>query len=162
MALLKNGQLVKDLWRILEEGEDPLRVDYPLLSLDTWKANRISLADCNKPLGIRLQAEELPEEVGDSISHFSLIAVDFPVFSDGRGLSSARVLRERYGYQNELRAVGDIRRDQYLFLLRCGFDSFEVNHEIDLDEWRNAAEEVSVFFQPATDKSPWVVRRRHS
>ena len=161
MALLKNGKLVKDLWRILEDGEDPLRVENPLISLGTWKANKDSLGDLNRPLGIRLQAEEPAEEIGASMDRFSLIAVDFPIFSDGRGLSSARLLRERYGYQNELRAIGDIRRDQYLFLLRCGFDSFEVKEEIDLDEWSNAAKEVSVFYQPATDESPWVVRRRH-
>ena len=161
MALLKNGQFVKDLWRRLEDGEDPLIVEYPLISLTTWKANKGSLGDLNRPLGIRLQAEEAPEEIGESIDRFSLIAVDFPIFSDGRGLSSARLLRERYGYRNELRAVGDIRRDQYLFLLRCGFDSFEVNDKIDLDEWSNAVKEVSVFYQPAADESPWVIRRRH-
>ena len=161
MALLRNGQFVKDLWRVLEDGEDPLRADHPLISLGAWEANKVSLRDLNRPLGICLQTEEPPEAIGESVDHFSLIAVNFPIFSDGRGLSSARLLRERYGYQNELRAVGDIRRDQYLFLLRCGFDSFEVNEKIDLDEWSNAAKEVSVFYQPATDESPWVVRRRH-
>ena len=100
MALLKNGQFVKDLWRTLEDGEDPLTVEHPLINLGAWKANKVSLGDLNRPLGIRLQAEEAPEEIGESIDRFSLIAVDFPIFSDGRGLSSARLLRERYGYRN--------------------------------------------------------------
>ena len=87
MALLKNGQFVKDPWRTLEDGEDPLTVAHPLISLGTWKANKVSLGDLNRPLGILLQAEEVPEEIGGSIDRFSLIAVDFPIFSDGRGLS---------------------------------------------------------------------------
>jgi len=162
MALLKNGKFVKDPWITLEDGKELIEVEYPLISLGAWKSDKVKLSDLNKPLGILLQAEDHPEEIGDSIDHFSLIAVDFPIFSDGRGLSSARLLRERYAYKDELRAVGDIRRDQYLFLLRCGFDAFEVNDEIDVEEWSNAAKEVSVFYQPAADESPWVVRRRHS
>ena len=162
MALLKNGQLIEDLWTILEQEQDPLEVEYPVISLDFWKANKIKLAGQNKSLGILLRAEDSPEEISDSINSFSLIGIDFPIFSDGRGLSSARLLRERYSYSHELRAVGDIRRDQYLFLLRCGFDAFEVKETIDLGEWSNAAKEVSVFYQPASDESPWVIRRRHS
>ena len=60
MALLKNGQLVKDLWRRLEDGEDPLIVEYPLISLTTWKANKISLGDLNRPLGTHVSSHTSP------------------------------------------------------------------------------------------------------
>jgi len=71
-------------------------------------------------------------------------------------------LRQRYGFQGEVRAVGEVRRDQYLFMLRCGFNAFEVGDDVDLAGWADAATEVSVFYQPGSDDSSWAFRCRRS
>ncbi len=126
MALLKNGQLVNDLWTILDDGRNPFSVDNPLITLESWKQHEVEIIRQNKPIGIFLRSDQSPEKIGESMDRFSLVAIDFPVFTDGRGFSYARILREQLGYKGELRAVGDVRRDQYLYMLRCGFNAFEI------------------------------------
>ena len=96
MALLKNGELVEDQWVSLEASQDPLVVENPLITLESWSHNKTELRRRNKPLGILLRSDQSPEEIKDSLESFALIALDFPVFSDGRGLSYARLLRERF------------------------------------------------------------------
>lgn len=162
MALLKNGELVSDMWTVLDEDQNPLVVENPIITVESWKKNEVELKRQNKALGILLRSDQSPEEIRDSLDRFTLIALDFPVFSDGRGFSSARLLRERFSFDGELRAVGDVRRDQFLFLLRCGFDTFEIKDGSDIKKWKEAEKEVSVFYQPASDNSPWVLRRRHN
>ena len=80
-----------------------------------------------------------------------MVALEFPKFRDGRAYSTARLLRERYGFAGELRAVGDVLRDQFLFMHRCGFDAFEVADEQAVAAWRKAIAEFTVFYQTATD-----------
>ena len=162
MALLKNGQVAEDSWTILEDGGNLFSVENPLISLEIWKQNEVEIIRQNKSIGIFLRSDQSPEEIGESVDRFSVVAIDFPIFTDGRGLSYARILRERLGYKGELRAVGDVRRDQYLFMLRCGFDAFEIKKESDLEGWNDASEEFSVFYQPTSDNTPWVLRRRHT
>ena len=77
------------------------------------------------------------------------LALQFPKFADGRAFTYARLLRERHGYAGELRAVGDVLRDQYQFMLRCGFDAFEVADANSIDGWRQSAAEITVWYQPA-------------
>ena len=112
------------------------------------------------PLGVRLKSSELAKELGDDARLLELVALEFPTFRDGRAYSSARLLRERYGFSGELRAVGDVLRDQFLFMHRCGFDAFEVADATAVDAWRKALAEFTVFYQPATDgRMPASARR---
>jgi uncharacterized protein (DUF934 family) len=83
-----------------------------------------------------------------------VIALEFPKFGDGRAYSYARLLRERYGFRGELRAVGNVLRDQALFMLRCGFDAFEVTEGTPIEGWREALGEISVVYQPTADGRP--------
>ena len=161
MALLKNGKLVDDLWTVLDDEENPFSVDHPLITLESWKQNEAEIIRHNKPIGIFLRSDQSPEKIGESMDRFSLVAIDFPVFTDGRGFSYARILREQLGYKGELRAVGDVRRDQYLYMLRCGFNAFEMKKDSDLEDWNDAAKEFSAFYQVTGDSTPWVLRRRH-
>ncbi|MHA1154101.1 MAG: DUF934 domain-containing protein, partial [Alphaproteobacteria bacterium] len=85
---------------------------------------------------------------------FQVIALEFPSFGDGRAYSYARLLRERHGYRGELRAVGNVLRDQALFMRRCGFDAFEVAEGTAVAGWREALGEISVFYQPTEDGRP--------
>ncbi len=162
MALLKGQEIVPDQWSRVDELDDPLGIDHPIITLGSWRKHEEQLTHLNTPLGIVLESEESPILISNVLSRFSLVALNFPKLSDGRGFSYARLLRERFNFVREVRAVGEIRRDQYLFLLRCGFDAFEIDDSSDLSDWHEAAREVSVFYQPSSDRAPWVARRRHS
>jgi phosphoadenosine phosphosulfate reductase len=93
-----------------------------------WLAERDDLREHKRPLGLLLAAGEMVEDIAADLPHFDLIALDFPKFSDGRAFSTARLLREKYLYTGELRAVGDVLADPIPLMYRVGFDSFEVTN----------------------------------
>jgi uncharacterized protein (DUF934 family) len=92
--------------------------------------------------------------------HFALVAVNFPQFTDGRGYSSARLLRERYGWRGELRAIGDVFRDQLFYLARCGFDAFALRQGEDAQAALAAFDDFSDAYQTAADRPLPLFRRR--
>ena len=149
MPLIKHGTATDDPWTHVTDGEQ-VPVSTPVIvSLERWKAERDDLIGHNAPFGIRLRSDEQPEDIADDVHRFDVIALDFPTFKDGRAYSSARLLRERYGYEGEMRAVGNVLRDQLMFMARCGFDAFEV--ESDVESWESAMREIDVVYQPAAD-----------
>ena len=113
------------------------------------------------PLGVRLKSAELAAELGADAGALDLVAIEFPTFRDGRGYSTARLLRERWGFAGELRAVGNVLRDQLLFMHRCGFDAFEVADDNAVEMWRKAIGEFTVFYQRAADDSVPATLLRH-
>ena len=161
MALLKGHELVADIWNLVEGTDDPSTVDHPLITVAAWDLHNLVLGRGNAPLGILLKSHQSPLTIADSLDRFSLVALDFTKVSDGRAFSYARLLRDRYRFKGELRAVGEVRRDQYLFMLRCGFDAFAVDDAVNPMDWRDAASEVSVFYQPGSDDVPWSFRNRN-
>jgi uncharacterized protein (DUF934 family) len=151
MPLIKDGRLVPDPWsHVADDGELP-ETGAIIVSLARFRAERDRLLARGAPLGIRLKSSELAREIGEDAKHFALIALEFSTFRDGRPYSSARLLRDRHGFSGELRAVGNVLRDQFLFMHRCGFDAFEVADEKAIDGWRKAMAEFTVFYQAATD-----------
>lgn len=161
MALIKNGAVIADPWVFLGD-DDALEVSHPVVSLARWQAEGDELRARTGPLGIRLASGEQPEGVLDDLDRFDLIALDFPRFTDGRSYSTARLLRERHGYTGELRAFGNVLRDQAVFMLRCGFDSFELAEPTDVSGWLAALDEIDVFFQPAADGKESIMARRQA
>ncbi len=154
MPLIKNDEITEDPW-IGVADEEALPDGAPaIVSLERWQAERDTLDGRNAPLGIRLRADQPPAEIAEDINRFQVIALEFPNFGDGRAYSYARLLRERYGYRGELRAVGNVLRDQALFMRRCGFDAFEVAAGTGAAGWREALGEISVFYQPTEDGRP--------
>ena len=151
MALIKDGVLADDPWTPLDDAADLGETDHPVISLERWQANGAALARYNGPLGIRLKADQPPALIAEHLARFDLVALEFPKFADGRAFTYARLLRERHGYKGELRAVGDVLRDQYQFMLRCGFDAFEVADSDSIDGWRESAAEITVWYQPAVE-----------
>ena len=89
------------------------------------------------------------------------MALEFPKFRDGRAYSYARLLRERYGFEGELRAVGDVLLEQLFFMLRTGFDAFEIESPNPLEDYRTALADFSVWYQPAADGRPTAMQLRH-
>jgi len=126
-TLIRNGQIADDGWQWIDEGEALLAARLEaggrfVLPLAAWLAHRASLDPACA--GVWLGPDDEPEAVLPWLADIPLIAIRFPVFTDGRGYSLARLLRGRHGFAGELRAVGDVLRDQLYFLQRCGFDSF--------------------------------------
>ena len=148
-------------WAALDD-ETPLPAGaWPIVSLERWQDERDILLQAGVPLGLRLRSDQSPAAVADEVDRFDLIALDFPKFTDGRSYSHARLLRERYGYRGELRAVGKVLRDQFTFLLRCGFDSLEVADESLAGAWDEATSEISHAYQRATDPRAPIWFQRH-
>lgn len=123
-----------------------------IVSLERWKSERDRLARRNLPMGVRLESRDRPEAIAGDLPRLALIALDFPNLNDGRAFSVARLLRERYGYRGELRAVGQVLRDQLFQMARCGFESFELRDSGDPDDVLAAFSELTVFYQPAADR----------
>ena len=110
--VLRPGRVEPDAW---SEAE--------ILALSPWKERRASAA-AGERIAVRLDPADDPAELAADVGRITLVAIHFPKFADGRGYSSAVLLRTRHGYRGELRAVGDVGRDQLFYLKRCGFDSF--------------------------------------
>ena len=154
MPLLKEGAIAEERWRPLADDE-PLPAEGPVLvSLERWQGDESALLARAGPVGVRLKAGQHPEAIAAHVRHLALVALEFPKFTDGRAYSYARLLRERYGYKGELRAVGEVLRDQLLFMHRCGFDAYEIARADAACAWRKALAEISVFYQPTGDGRP--------
>jgi uncharacterized protein (DUF934 family) len=171
-TLIRHRQIVRDSWRLLDDpqawllvGEDGLLRDFPadgglIVPLALWRLRRDDLILRSAPVGVRLGADEGPEAIAADLGPIGLVAVHFPKFSDGRGLSTARLLRERYGYTGEVRAIGDVLRDQLLFLERCGFDAFALREDQDAQAALAAFGELSDAYQGTVDEPLPLFRRR--
>jgi len=166
--IIRNRAIVEDAWQTLRadaNGTLPdaraLPAGKVLLPLALWQSARDALR-ASRPrsgLGVWLPPDSDPAALADDFSHIALIGVDFPKFSDGRGYSIARLLRERYGYQGELRALGDVLRDQLAYMERCGFNAFAVRADKDIHDALKAFGEITIHYQGAVDHpSPWRLR----
>lgn len=160
MPLIKDGRCVADPWLSVTDTSPLPAAGAVIVSLARWNTEQDTLLARQDPLGVRLASHETAGAVAERLSRLSLIALEFPSFKDGRAYSTARILRERYGYKGELRAVGNVLRDQFLFMLRCGFDAFEVATEKEAAAWQKAIGEFSVWYQPAADNRVPAARLR--
>ncbi|MBK7947811.1 MAG: DUF934 domain-containing protein [Deltaproteobacteria bacterium] len=131
-----------------------------LVSLVRFEKERAALLARKAPLGVWLASNQTPAAISNELDRLALVALDFPVFSDGRAFSSARLLRERYGYKGELRAIGDVLCEQLPFMLRSGFDTFEMKSPKALEEFRAVVGEVRVVYQPTGDGRATAIDRR--
>ncbi|WP_421951591.1 phosphoadenylyl-sulfate reductase [Pelagibacterium sp.] len=149
LTLYKDGAFKADPWRLWAEGDAAADVRYTHVPLTVFVENRDVFLASPHPIGLLVSPGEKVEDVADDLGRFSSIAINFPAFTDGRGYSSARLLRERYGYDGELRAVGDVLTDQIPFMRRCGIDAFVVvNGPTRAALEKDALAEVSRYYQP--------------
>ncbi|WP_165793547.1 DUF934 domain-containing protein [Hyphococcus luteus] len=138
--------------RLLPALEEPLAE----VSLDAWRDNPQEHAEAT---ALTISNDTSLADVKCDLHGFSVIILDFPAFKDGRAYSQARLLRERYGYTGEIRARGDVLRDQIFFMARCGFNGFEFSGP-NADEASAALEEFSFAYQPAADDASPIWRKR--
>ena len=130
-----------------------------LVTLKQWQAQRDRWLAHQGPLGILLEPADEPDAIAADLAHFSLVAVDFPSFADGRGYSTGRLLRQRFHYTGPLRAVGDVLRDQLFFYARCGFDQFALRDDQDVDEALKGFADFTEVYQTAVDRRALFERR---
>ncbi|NVK17616.1 MAG: DUF934 domain-containing protein [Methylocystaceae bacterium] len=163
MALVKNNLVIKDAWINLDDEQD-LPTGDVIVSLERWKTERETLLARSGQLGIRLNSDENPDQIIEDLAVFQVIALNFPTFMDGRAYSYARLLRERHGFDGELRATGNVLRDQVFLMHRCGFDAFEIaaGDNKALQIWLDAQKEMTTFYQPTGDgrKTAMSLRQR--
>lgn len=158
MPLFRDGAFVEDQW-IFAADEAPLSDAPTVVSKARFLRERPALLERNAPLGLVLQAGEDFDGIEADLPRFAVIALTLPKFTDGRAYSLAWLLRERHGFKGEIRARGEVLRDQLSFLLRSGFTTLEVTHEPTvkaLSEGR--VTNVSVAYQP--DVQPTVFAAR--
>ena len=157
--------IVEDDWSVLrlEEGQDAASVAVPagkvIVPLAVWLAQRSVLA-ARSPIGVWIGSDERPESLKGDIENFSVIAVDFPKFTDGRGYSIAYNLRSRLGYQGQLRAIGDVLRDQLFAMQRVGFDAFAPRPDRSITDALKGLSDFSETYQSSWDQKQPLFRRQ--
>jgi uncharacterized protein (DUF934 family) len=149
--IIKDGQVIDDKWIIIDKNfEGELPRGKLLLPMQYWLDKRDSLnLMCT---GLWIDSDEELEAIGHEANLFPLIAVNFPAFADGRGFSLGRLLKERYGYTGQLRAIGNPIQDQLFYLKRCGFTSFDLKEGIDLESALASLNDFDVTYQGAVDQ----------
>jgi uncharacterized protein (DUF934 family) len=158
--IIKNGEILKDNWEVIAKDTSSIPAGNNLiLPLALWLQERVAL-DVRSDIGLWFDSEDFPTaEMAPAFKTLSLIAVNFPVFSDGRGFSIARLLRERFGYQGELRAVGYVLRDQLCFMKRCGFNSFMLPENKDPEAALASLNDFTEYYQTSVDQPEPLFRR---
>lgn len=151
MPLIKAGAVVADPWVFVDDGAPLPATGAVVVSLPRWLAERTDLLDRGGPLGVRLASHDQAGALAGDLDHLALIALEFPSFRDGRAYTTARLLRERWGYRGEVRAVGNVLRDQLAFMHRCGFDAYDVADVAAAELFRAALGEISVVYQATGD-----------
>ena len=161
----RDGTISADTWVVVPRPADGDALSIPdqpaLIPADLWLAGKEHFEGRND-IGVWFDSHDEPEILDGLVNELKLIAVNFPKFSDGRGYSIARLLRERFGYQNELRAISDVLLDQLQFMKRCGFDSYALREDKDATKAARSLSFFSQGYQAATDTDMPLFRRRAS
>ena len=161
--IIKNNEVIDETWHLLPKDvsfDDISNCDDLIVPLALWREHGPALKARDGGLGVWLDSDEEAEVLGDDAANFQVIALNFPAFTDGRSYSNARLLRDRYGYKGELRAIGDVLRDQLFYLHRCGFDAFAIRADKDPYEALQGLKDFSVTYQSSTDEPMPLFRRR--
>ncbi len=164
--IIKDRQIVADDWNVLklEEGQAPESVTVAagkvLVPLKVWQAQRAALSS-RADVGVWIDSDETADALKDDAAKLPLIAVNFPKFADGRGYSIAYNLRARLKYAGELRAIGDVLRDQLFYMQRAGFNAFAVREDKDINDALKGLSDFSQPYQNSVDIKAPLWRRVH-
>jgi uncharacterized protein (DUF934 family) len=163
--LIKDRAILEDVWLLIRPASDGALPELPaqgdvIVPLALWLTEGDALLARQSKLGVWLAPNDEPELIAADLDKFALIAVDFPQFTDGRGYSIARLLRERYKYSGELRAIGDVLRDQLFYMQRCGFNAFAVREDKNIEDALEAFKDFSETYQISVEQPQPLFRRR--
>lgn len=160
MRLVKAGHIIEDRFvRVLDDAPVPEGVA-AVLPATRLLADARDLVLRQAPTGVIWPNDRKIAELAPYLDWIALVALVFPTFRDGRAYSQARLLRERFNYRGELRATGQVLRDQFVFMLRAGFDAFEVKKQSDAEAFTQTVKRYSVFYQPTGDGRLTALHRR--
>lgn len=156
MKVIRDKLVIDDAWHLVPD--DAITSSHAIVSLDRWNAHHATLVATGEPVGVVLRSNEAPADI-QARDDLALVAIDFPAFTDGRGYTSARLLRSRLGYKGEIRAIGDVMREEMFLMSRCGIDSFAVKASKPIEKAVAAFEDFSVTYQAAADDERPLFRR---
>ena len=151
MPLVKNGRIASDIFVHVADGAGLPGDGAILVSAARFLEDPEALLRRGSKTGLIWPNNRSLDDLVPYLDRLAVVALVFPTFRDGRAYSQARLLRERYGYDGELRATGQVLRDQFVFMLRAGFDSFEVKKQADAEAFTQTVKRYSVFYQPTGD-----------
>ena len=162
MRAIKDNQIIEDTWQRVEQIETVAELPQGdiIVPFTWWREHADTLQQHSGKLAICINGDDEVEDVAEVANKFELIALDFPAFKDGRCYSHARLLRDRYRYSGELRAVGDVLRDQLFYMKRCGIDSFQVKEGKDMEDALKGFLDFTVRYQTAADGAAPVYKAR--
>lgn len=162
--LIKDRAIVEDSWVLLKLADDGSLPEVPatgeiLVPLALWQAQKESLLQRGN-VGVWLAADQEPELIRDDLAKLPVIALDFPAFTDGRAFTSARLLRERFAYTGEIRAIGDVFRDQLWYMSRCGFNAYAIKEGKNIEDALQGLNDFSEAYQVSVERQEPLFRRR--
>jgi uncharacterized protein (DUF934 family) len=164
MPLLKDGKIVDDVWAFVEDGHELSPGGCITVSLARFLSEHDQLLARNQSIGVRLANNDDPGLLAPFLDQLHLIELQFPKYVDGRAFSQSQLLRRRYGYKGEIRATGQVLRDQLRLMIRSGFDAMVVQDAgIASDAeaiFDISAHEFSEFYQAASDTSDTIFMKR--
>ncbi len=141
--------------------EEPIPRGDVIVSLQRFHNEGQRLLAEGRKVGVRIEANEAVEDIAADLRRIAVVALVFPKFLTGQAYSSARILRERYGYEGEVRAVGDVLREQARFMVRCGIDTFAPIDGSSPDDWSHVVGRFRHVYQRAADgRAPAFVERQ--
>jgi uncharacterized protein (DUF934 family) len=160
MPLVKQGRITTDLFVHVADGAELPGDGDILISAERFLADPDALLRRSGKTGVIWPNNRAVDDLVPHLGRLAAVALVFPTFRDGRAYSQARLLRERHGYDGELRATGQVLRDQFVFMSRAGFDAFEVKKDADADAFAETMKRYSVFYQPTGDGRVTALNRR--
>ncbi|MFL6813563.1 MAG: DUF934 domain-containing protein [Bradyrhizobium sp.] len=160
MPLVKNARITTDLFVHVADGAELPDDGDILISSERFLADPDALLRRPGKTGVIWPNNRSVDDLVPHLDRLAAVALVFPSFRDGRAYSQARLLRERHGYDGELRATGQVLRDQFVFMSRAGFDAFEVKKDADADAFAETMKRYSVFYQPTGDGRVTALNRR--
>lgn len=159
MQIIKDREIVEDSWQHLDDDAE-LVAGNVTVSVSRWQEQHETLSQHKGSLGIRLTGDDPLEEVVPDLSEFSLVVLIFLAFTDGRCYSFARLLRERYHFEGEIRAQGDVLQDQLFYMSQCGINSFELAYPERIEKALTVFDDFSDSYQATVLRPEPLYRRR--
>ncbi|MDB5632496.1 MAG: oxidoreductase [Tardiphaga sp.] len=160
MPLVKHGKIATDSFVHVADDADIPAEGAVLIPAARFLADAETLSRRADPTGVIWPNNRDLDELVPFLDKLAVVALVFPTFRDGRAYSQARLLRERYKFHGELRATGQVLRDQFVFMMRAGFDAFDVKKEADAEAFLATAKRYTVFYQPTGDGRITALHRR--
>jgi len=159
--IIKNNAVIDNDWTIVTDpAANILTKNKIVMPMSLWNKNIPAINEHKESIGLLINHDDDLSQFQGNYADLIFIVVLFPAFSDGRGFSIGNLLRDRYGFKGELRAKGNIIRDQLYYLKRCGFDSFEFDSAVDLEAAKKSLDDFKNDYQISSNQPQPLFRRR--